>query len=381
MVSKLAAGFLFALALGQAARADPPAAWLQADVDAIHDIGVPGVAAEVVDGAHQVATSGVSSLASGKPMPVDAHFHIASNTKTFVAVVILQLAGEGRLSLDDTVERWLPGLVQGAGNDGRRIRIRNLLQHTSGLVDYGADLPIRSASDWERERLRAYAPQELVAMSMKHRPAWSPTAGETRFSYSNVNYVLAGMIIEKATGRSWREEVRERIVRPLKLSGTFAPEGSPDLPPPFVDSYVQFRPDEPMVETTSFNPTVVASAGAMISTTRDMNAFLRALIGGELLRPAQMAEMERTIDAAGLHDLYPGARYGLGLIWRPLSCGGGYWSHVGEGAAGATRDGVTPDGRRSVVVFMSSELTAPEKRIEQERRAAALIDRALCSAR
>jgi D-alanyl-D-alanine carboxypeptidase len=109
-----------------------------------------------------------------------------------------------------------------------------------------------------------------------------------------------------------------------------------------------------------------------------MNTFFRALIGGKLLPAAQLAEMQQTIDARELQDRLPGARYGLGLIWRPLSCGGGYWSHVGDGAAGETRDGVTPDGRRSVVVYMSARLIDPQLYLQQEKLAVKLVDKALC---
>jgi D-alanyl-D-alanine carboxypeptidase len=350
---------------------------LQAKADAIHAIGVPGVLAEAVIEQERVAVrSGVADLETRVPMPYDAHFHIASNSKTFTATVVLQLVGEGKLSLDDTVEKWLPGLVKGNGNDGSRIAIRNLLQHTSGLVDYTGDLPIHSAEDWERERFRTYKPEELVAMSMTHSPSWLPERGETRFSYSNVNFVIAGMVIEKATGHTWEREVRRRIVQPLGLNGTVVPETSPDLPEPHARSYVQFAPDGPFVDTTRFNATIVGASGAIISTTSDMNTFLRALVTGKLLKPAQLAQMQTTVEAK---DLYPGALYGLGLFWRPLSCGGGYWSHMGDGAAGATRNGVTPDGRRSAVVFMSSQLIMPKPHEQQEKLAAQLVEHALCA--
>lgn len=356
---------------------------LQRAVDGIRDLGVPGVVAEVVfDGTRVVRTSGLAERGSDRPMPADAHFHIASNTKTFVATLALQLVGEGRLSLDDTVDRWLPGLVTGNGNDGRTIRVRNLLQHTSGLIDYTSDLPIRSAADWERERLHSYRPEELVAMSMQHAPAWRPQQPvETRFLYSNVDYVLTGMIIEKVTGRTWEQEARRRLIERVDLAGTVAPGESPRLPEPYAHSYIQFGPGEPLTDTTEFNPSVVGAAGAIISTTADLMKFLRSLVRGDLLRATELAAMQQTIDAPGLQDLYPGSRYGLGLMWRPLTCGGGYWSHVGEGVAGATRNGITPDARRSVVVFMSMELTTPEGRMAQEQAVASFIDRTLCGAK
>lgn len=352
---------------------------LQRAADEIHALGVPGVVAEAVVGEkHVTARSGVADLKSRAAMPIGAHFHVASNTKVFVAVVTLQLVGEGKLALDDTVDKWLPGLVTGSGNDGRRITVRNLLQHSSGLIDYTGDLPIRSAADWERERMRTYRPEELLAMSMKHEPSWLPEPGEKRFAYANINYVLAGMIIETVTGHSWEQEVRNRIVSPLKLRDTSAPGTSPALPEPHALSYAKFGLNEPWVDTTHFNSSLVGASGAIISTTTDMNTFFRALVGGKLLAAAQLAEMQQTIDAKELQERLPDARYGLGLIWRPLSCGGGYWSHVGDGAAGETRDGVTPDGQRSVVVYMSAHLIDPQLYLQQEKLAVELVDKALC---
>ena len=375
-------GFLLAveLATGQSQAGLPAGAIvLQRGADAIHALGVPGVLIEaVVDGKRTAARSGVAELESHAPLVPESHFHIASNTKVFVATVTLQLVGEGKLSLEDTVEKWLPGLVTGNGNDGSRITIRNLLQHSSGLVDYNSDLPVKNAADWARERLRTYQLQELVKLAMQHPPLWIPEPHEQRFSYANTNFVLAGMIIERATGRRWEQEVRDRIVRKLRLGNTIAPGTSATMPEPYVHSYFRFAADGPFVDTTMFNSSFVGPAGELISTTADLNTFFRALLGGKLLSAAQLSEMQQTIDAKQLQDLYPGLRYGLGLMWRPLRCSGGYWNHTGNGISGATRNGVTSDGRRSVVVYMSAELHEPQLWPRQEKAAYDLIEQVLC---
>jgi D-alanyl-D-alanine carboxypeptidase len=375
-------GFLLAveIAPGQSRAGVPAGATaLQRGADAIHALGVPGVLIEaVVDGKRTAARSGVAELESNAPLAPDAHFHIASNTKVFVATVTLQLVGEGKLSLEDSVEKWLPGLVTGNGNDGSRITIRNLLQHSSGLVDYNSDLPVKNAADWARERLRTYQLQDLVKLAMRHPPLWLPEPDEQRFSYANTNFVLAGMIIERATGRSWQDEVRDRIVRRLRLRHTIAPGTSAGMPEPYVHTYFRFAVDGPFVDTTIFNSSFVGPAGGLISTTADLNTFFRALLGGKLLSSVQLSEMQQTIDAKQLQDLYPGLRYGLGLMWRPLSCGGGYWNHTGNGISGATRNGVTADGRRSVVVYMSAELHEPQVWPRQEKAAYDLIEQVLC---
>src|SRR5262249_39035196 len=120
---------------------------LQGDLDAITATGVPGVLAEVRTGDRQLrGTSGVANLNSRKPVNADGFFRIGSNTKTFVSVVVLQLVAEHRLSLDDTVGHWLPGVVHGNGNDGNKITVRELLQHTSGLHNYTDDLQAQITS-------------------------------------------------------------------------------------------------------------------------------------------------------------------------------------------------------------------------------------------
>lgn len=129
-------------AAASAAPRPPGTEWsVQRDADALRDTGVTGVAVRV-DTPHGTvrARSGVGDLVTRRPVPVDGHLRLGSVTKTFVATVVLQLVGEKRLSLDDTVEELLPGVVSGAGNDGRTITVRDLLRHTSGLPDYVHDV-------------------------------------------------------------------------------------------------------------------------------------------------------------------------------------------------------------------------------------------------
>ncbi|WP_372490899.1 serine hydrolase domain-containing protein [Actinomadura terrae] len=147
-----------------------------------------------------------------------------SNTKTYVATTILQLAGEGRLGLDDTIGEWLPGVVEGNGNRGSKITIRQLLQHTGGLYDYANDLDFFTEEGFAKHRFDHYSPAELVALAMRHRPGSQPGErnpdGTSKWKYSNTGYVLAGMLIERVAGHSWEREATLRIVRPLGLRHT-----------------------------------------------------------------------------------------------------------------------------------------------------------------
>lgn len=314
-----------------------------------------GITVRVRDGARTVhAGAGEAELHTGRPVPRGAEFRIGSVTKTFVATVVLQLVAEGRLSLDHTVERWLPGVVSGNGNDGSRITVRNLLQHTSGLHNYGPeDDTGNTAADFERTRFDHWDPEQLIAGAVRHPPDFPPAPAddpEPDWNYSNPGYVLAGMIIEKATGRHWAEEVRDRIIRPLGLTGTYAPGDDPYLKPPHAHTYHLFPGSVTWTDTTVRNTSGADAGAALVGTERDVDRFLTALLGGRLLPPAQLAEMRRTVPVGKEFEVgFPGLRYGLGLMQQPLTCGGDTWGHGGDLEGFTVRTGSTADGRRSVV--------------------------------
>jgi D-alanyl-D-alanine carboxypeptidase len=348
-------------------------AQLQQDLDAIHATGISGVLAEVDAGPRRLrGTSGVADLQTGGPVNVDGYFRMGSNTKTFVSVVVLQLVAEGRLSLDDTLERWLPGVVTGNGNNGAAITVRELLQHTSGIYDYTNDLlgQIGSVEDFQKFRFTSFTPEQLVAMAMTHQPDFAPGQG---WNYSNTNYALIGMIIKKVTGRDWASEVTDRIIRPLGLRHTFAPGNDPNLPAPHASAYLYFDPSTP-VETADANLTWANSAGALVSTASDLSRFWDAIGRGALLPPAQRKDMRTTVLATTFQQNRPGLRYGLGLQWAPLTCGGGYWGHDGDVPGYSTRSGVSEDGRTSVVISISTSADTPV-----DQAAWAMIDHVLCS--
>jgi D-alanyl-D-alanine carboxypeptidase len=378
MRSKTFVTTALAAVLAAAAVVAVPAVPVAARTDGLHDqvaaiqrTGTTGVLAEVTDGRRQQrARAGVSTVDTGAPVPYDGEFRIGSTTKTFVATVVLQLVGEGRLSLDDTVDRWLPGVVSGHGNDGSRVTVRELLQHTSGIYNYTNDFPaLASTAGFQAHRFDTYTPQQLVAIAMRHAPNFAPGTG---WSYSNTNYILAGMIIEAVTGHSWAREVNARIIRPLRLRHTITPGTDPSIPGPHADGYSNFG-SGPTIDVTAWNPSGADSAGSMISTTADLNRFLAALVRGRLLRPAQLTAMEATVPAPELATVIPGARYGLGLGWAPLSCGGGYYSHPGDVPGYHTRNGITPNGQRSVVVSVTGD-GGPAT----ERTTDTAVDRELC---
>jgi D-alanyl-D-alanine carboxypeptidase len=303
--------------------------------------GAPGALAEVRDRHRStVLTSGVADVDSHAPVHRDSRFRIGSMTKTFTATMMLQLVGERRVDLDAAVERYLPGVVRGHGNDGRKITVRQMLQHTSGLPDFLAYL---KPQDVVQDPLAHHDPHDLVKLALAHPPTFKPGTG---WKYSNTGYLLAGMIIEKVTGRPYGEELRQRIVEPLHLRGTSFPGDDPAIPAPHPRGYAQPGPDAPLLDITAINPTVGGTAGGIISSGTDINRFLGALLGGRLLPPGQLKEMMKT-RPTGSSD---GRAYGLGLESKPLPGGGLYWGHTGDFLGYETAAGATVDGRQATVM-------------------------------
>ncbi|MER6912746.1 serine hydrolase domain-containing protein [Streptomyces sp. NPDC000594] len=350
----------------------------------LQEAGYVGIAVEVRHGRDRVrASAGEAVLGSGRPESPGTVFRAASITKTFVATVVLQLAAEGRLSLDDTVERWLPGVVDGNGNDGSRITLRHLLQHTSGIHNWDhTDITGDTAEDFQRTRFDRIAPEESVAHAVRHRPDFPPARpGDPapRWNYSNPGYLLAGMIVEKATGNPWAEEVERRIIRPLGLRGTRAPGDDPYLRGPHARTYHVFRGSDRWTDTTDRNMTSADAAGALISTRGDLDRFYTALLRGRLLPPAQLAEMRRTVPVEGvIGELLPGLGYGLGLMKQPLGCGGDRWGHGGDLDGTTIRTGFTTDGERSVVITASGKTAEFDRLARAEGAVQRLLERTLC---
>ncbi|OEJ34363.1 serine hydrolase domain-containing protein [Streptomyces subrutilus] len=359
----LAAMALAGLALPGAASTAGPDTVRQSLNSLVRDDGTPAALASVQDrnGRTGTYTAGVGDLATGASVPVDGQVRIGSNTKTFVAVVVLQLVAEGRVGLDASVDTHLPGLVHGEGIDGRRITVRQLLQHTSGLPNYSNHL----GND-----VRHYAPAELLDTALRHAADFAPG---TSWKYSNTNYVLAGLLVQKITGRPLAEEIDRRVVKRLGLRHTYFPApGDAAIREPHPLGYHRASADAPLRDITETDPSWAWAAGQVISTNSDLNRFFSALLTGRLLPPAQLAEMRRsTIPAEATFG--PGARYGLGLVSRPLPCGGLSWGHGGSFPGYESRGGATEDGRATHVT-VTLQLTTEPARGNLERA----VDTALC---
>lgn len=328
----------------------------------VNSDGLPAALASVQDrwGHTRTYTAGVGDVATGSEVPVDGQVRIGSNTKVFTSVVVLQLVGEGKIRLDAKIDTYLPGLVRGEGIDGRRITVRQILQQTSGLPNY---------TNYLGDDVRYFEPRELLDIALQHKADFDPGK---KWAYSNTNYVLAGLLVQKVTGRSIAEEMDQRIIKEIGLRHTYFPApGDATIREPHPKGYYQDAAGAPLVDVTEMDPSWAWSAGGMISTNSDLNRFFTALLGGRLLPPAQLAQMRTTVPAG--YPFATGARYGLGLVSTPLSCGGVYWGHGGSFPGYETRGGVTSKGRAAnVAVTIQPTDEAAMKHVES------VVDTALC---
>ncbi|MEW2528054.1 serine hydrolase domain-containing protein [Streptomyces sp. NPDC047071] len=325
----------------------------QEALDALERAGMPGVAAEVSGPRGKwFGSAGYADTATKRKRTPADHLRAGSNTKSFISVVLLQLEAEGRLSLDDSVERWLPGVLKGNGYDGTKVTVRQLLNHTSGVHD------MVSTPEWREHmngpgflahRYEAWTPQQIVGLALTYKPDFEPGTG---WNYSNTNFVLAGMVIEKVTGNTYAHEAERRIVKRLKLRETTFPGTDPKMPAPYAVGYSKLyaaNPGPEIYDATEYNPAWSGATGEIISTTGDLNRYYSALLKGELLPAAQQRELLDTVKTGTFFD------YGAGLIVRTLSCGVKVYGHDGIVWGSLTSTATTADGRHTLTFHLNGD--------------------------
>ncbi|MDT9690329.1 serine hydrolase domain-containing protein [Streptomyces sp. P9(2023)] len=356
-VAALTAGALAAPAVAASTPKKPDHTATQRALDAAVEEGVPGAVAQARTG-HGRAWTGTAGERGGQD-----RYRVGSITKTFVATVLLQLQAEGRLDLDDPVEKWLPGVVRGNGHDGRKVTVRQLLNHTSGIYNVTSDPGFQQkvfGPEFLKNRYDTWTPEQLVAVAMTHEPDFAPG---TAWTYSNTNYVLAGMVIEKATGRPYGKEVERRILKPLKLRATSVPGTKATMPQPSSRAYSKLSIDENATtihDVTELNPSLAHAAGEMISDSNDLQTFYRALFKGKLLPRAELREMTATVPVSAEN---PEFFYGLGLQQTKLSCGKEVWGH-GGGIHGSSSQAVTTrDGEHSLAMNFNADWTGDSQKV------------------
>lgn len=251
-----------------------------------------------------VVTKGKADLKTGAAPQVSDHVRIASITKTFTSTVILQLVDEGKVKLEDTLNKYDLGVTV---PNSDKITVRNLLNMTSGLFNYTND----TENFWQpflSDRTKPWTPKQVVDIAIAHG-AVAPTGGA--YDYNNTNFVLLGMIIEKVTGSTAQKEITTRIIDKLGLKNTSFPM-DPAMPSPYMHGYMADPnlndPGAAATQDTSIEtPTPFFTAGAMISNMADMKTWVHALATGELLSPAMHTE-QLTFGPPNT------ASYGLGVM-------------------------------------------------------------------
>lgn len=353
-IAAAAAGSLLLVTSPALAANVPSRADFQRALQRMVDGGVPGVTAVIRGpGGRERYSAGSANLRSGERISPRHHGRVGSVNKAFTATLVLQLAGEGKLGLEDSVERWLPGMVP----NGDQISIRQLLNHSSGIADY-CMVPGITLCDIP-DPGRRWTPEELIAIGAGAPPTFPPGQG---WSYTNTDYLLLGMIVERATGRTVGAEYRRRIFRPLGLDETSFPTGT-SMPRPFGRGYDVLGRGTWPPDVTATSPTIAGAAGALVSTPGDMQTFMRALLGGRLVSPSLLREMKRPTPGSlnGDFALEGGGvgTYGLGLIHFTWSKACGVWGHSGAFPGYTTLAVSNGTGRRGAAMYFTAGALAP----------------------
>lgn len=270
---------------------------------------------EDADGQSQFFTAGYADRATQQPMTPDMYYRVGSTTKTFTAVVILQLVAEGELALSDTMQKLLPDEPIPQADI---LTVEHLLRMRSGLFDFEDDPSLQG--DLEAH-LRPYSLRHVLELALQH-PAEFPPGSQ--FTYCNTNFCLLELIVERITGNTLGEELTNRIIEPLSLANTQYPDKDDlSLPEPYARGYTQTTSGWTECSHVFFG----RGDGALISTARDMARFFHALLTDRVLLSESFLERMMHI----VPDEPPAEMaYGLGLIRESLP-NNEVWGHSGNG--------------------------------------------------
>ena len=345
------------------------------------DAGFPAALAAVTkaDGSTVGVAVGKGNLETGEAPPLDGEVRIGSNTKTFVAVVIMQLVQEGKITLDEPIETYLPGLLHGEGIDGAKITVRQLLQHTSGLPEYTDTVP--GETDIFQIRDNYYSTRDLLDVALSKPAAFEPGS---QFTYTNTNYIVLTLLAEKVTHRPLAEQITQRITEPLGLAHTYYPNpGEEEIRGTHPHGYHRNTPTENWQDITRMDPSWAGGAGAMISTPSELTTFIQATFDGTLLSPDSITEMQKTVDTD--HPELGMNGYGLGIFSLPLSCGGEAWGHTGGLFGYTSQSMIGPDGTAVAIAVTAMPLAFAtgvadmEPMLQKQKLMSDTIDSLLCN--
>ncbi|MFS2294384.1 MAG: beta-lactamase family protein [Actinomadura sp.] len=324
---------------------------LRATLDATHDAGMHGLFSSVRDGRTRWdGASGVADVRVERPVTPNMRHRVGSITKTFMATAILQQVEKGRIDLDAPVNDYLPGLVPAMA--GEQVTVRMLLNHTSGIGDYMAwafpSLRELSPRSLEDHRFRSVPPEQLVKWGLAAPRTGIP--GE-RWSYSNTNYIIAGLLLEKVTRTKAETYISRNVIAKAGLRNTYFPS-SPWVFGPHSRMYESlYQQVDPPRDYSTFDMSWAWTAGALVSTNRDLNRFYRRLLTGHLIGEEALVQMKHAVavkDAEGNFLM----NYGLGLYALSLPCGT-FWGHDGVVFGAGAQSLSSEDGSRQMSIALN----------------------------
>jgi len=335
--------------------------YLQNGVQRVVQGGFPG--AWAMDSNGNTGAAGIANLQTGTSTQPAMKMRIASITKSFTGATALQLVAEHKLSLSDTLGHWVPGILPYAN----QVTIKQLLSHTSGVPDYleadGNSL-IYQLARGQVSRYKQWTPQQIVGL-IANQPRHQLPANQAE--YSDTNFVLVGMVVEAVTHDTIQHQIQTRFIAPLHLTNTTFPTTSTTMPSPYANGY-SYRVDadgNPIVgqpfqqytdDWTNYNPSFLWATGAMISNPADLNTFMKALVGGQLLPASLTTQMKTTVPITLPEGLFPPG-FGAGLgIWSwdlqnvdaPDGCNQRIYGHEGETLGYDTWSFANPSGTKAI---------------------------------
>lgn len=283
---------------------------------------------------------GYSNLSTKTPMALDDHFRIGSNTKTFVATVLLQLVDEKKLNLDDTISQFHLGL---AVPNETRITLRQLAEMRSGIIDMYAIPWVQKKNNafWTRQ-----TPRDWVTIAGKQPPLFAPGA---KYNYSNTNWFLLGLIIEKVTHHTIAAEIHDRLLAPMGLSQTSFPTTNWGMPAPYAHGYSLNGKKQWIDESAVLAPSVSWAAGVMISDMADMKQWVKAYVTGTT-NSAATQKARLTCVPTGVGNL----SFGLGI-----GCSAGWYGYTGGITGYNTGAYYMPATDATIIVFVNSQVEKP----------------------
>ena len=305
----------------------------------ITDAGQPGMIISICKDGNVIyeKAKGIANTETKEPMDSKMRFRIGSLTKTFTGTVLLQLVDEGKLKLDDAIDKFFPQI-----SNSKKITVRMLGDMTSGLNNYSEDKEFDDSL--AINPLKKWKPEELVGISLRNTAYFEPGKG---WHYSNTNTILLGMIIEKLTGSTLEQEIKKRIIDKLGMKQTDFPNV-----PAITGSYPRgYGEDDkswvyPLTDVTEkYNPSWGWAAGAMISTIEDLKIYIKALAEGTLISKESQAERFKwSFETHGM-------KYGFAIF----KAGDDFYGHNGSYPGFHNVTVYSPKTKTSVIIFYNSQ--------------------------